>query len=67
MRTVDMLYCRVQARVSTGGSFVFSYDEGEEDANVGPVSKFEEKMAAQAAAAVGDGTPLADAEVTALP
>lgn len=38
---------------------MFSHDEGEDDANEGPVSRFEEKMAAQAAAAVEDGTPLA--------
>lgn len=36
---------------------MFSYDEADEDANLGPVSRFEEKMAAQAAAAVQDASP----------
>lgn len=64
--TVDSAAVLEEARVRTGGSFVFSHDEADEDADVGPVSRFEEKMAAQAAAAVGDAAPegvVADAPI----
>ena len=41
----------MQARRRTDGTFVFSYDDNEDEADATPVSLFEEKMAAQAAAA----------------